>query len=314
MDYVIVLDSVACLPQSEINARPIKILPLTIMLGGKKYSDTYDEAVLLEIYRHGRIKVGEGTDAFTLTMEEIKRYMLDKIVPNHDFAICQTIAKAISPIHDHYRQVATTIAGDSRAVRDAANNERPFRMTYMSTGTLAAGQGLVAIYADDQLSRGMNYIKYKSDIEEFKKTVKGYSAIGDIIYGRHRAKIKGNKTVSLPTAWVANALNICPILKNHNEVITPVDMIRGYDNAVERLFEYCCERTKEGLHAPFINVSVADDPATLAKYKNYNKLKEVCEQTKTKLMVGVMTLAAAINLGPGCISVGIAPLDQQSEP
>ena len=314
MDYVIVLDSVACLPHAEISSRPIKILPLTIMLGGKKYSDTYDEAVLLEIYRHGRIKVGEGTDAFTSTMEEIKRFMLEKIVPNHDFAICQTIAKAISPIYEHYRSVAATIAADSRAIRDQANIERPFRMTYMSTGTLAAGQGLVAIYADDHLSRGMNYIKYKSDIEEFKKNVKGYSAIGDIIYGRHRAKIKGNKTVSLPTAWVASALNICPILKNHNEEITPVDMIRGYDNAVERLFEYCCDRTLEGLHAPFINISIAGDPATLENYKFYTRLQEVCEKTNTRLMVGIMTLAAAINLGPGCIAVGIAPLDQASEP
>ncbi|MEO0367793.1 MAG: DegV family protein [Pseudomonadota bacterium] len=314
MNYVIVLDSVACLPAEEVESRSIEILPLTIMLEGQKYADTYNEQTLLEIYKTGKIKIGKGTDAFTSTVGEIRKFILEKIVPKYDIAVCQTIAQAISPIYDHYRQVAATIAADSRSVRDTANIEKPFRMTYMSTGTMAAGQGLVALYADDQLSKGMNYIKYKADIEEFKKWVKGYSAIGDIVYGRHRAKIKGNKTVSLPTAWIASALDISPILKNHNEEITPVDMVRGYSNAVERLLEYCCDRALEGLKTPFINISIAGDPLSLNTYTNFKRLQKVCHDTNTKLLVGVMTLAAAINLGPGCVAVGIAPLERDIEP
>jgi hypothetical protein len=49
--------------------------------------------------------------------------------------------------------------------------DRPFQMTCMSSASLAAGQGLLAIYSDEVLAESSSYNKAKESIEDFKSTL-----------------------------------------------------------------------------------------------------------------------------------------------
>ena len=53
--------------------------------------------------------------------------------------------------------------------------ESPFRMSVVDTGSLAAGQGLVALYADDLMGEGLDFTDYRPIvIEDFKTLVKSF--------------------------------------------------------------------------------------------------------------------------------------------
>ncbi len=315
MKYAFVLDSVACVPEQELQRRSIKILPLAVSFEGTQYVDTTDEKALIAIHNAGRISVKSDAMSITPTEDDIRRFILKKVAIHYDVAICQSIGRPYTPIYEGYREVSQSIAADAKHVRTPLGIESPFRMSVVDSGSLAAGQGLIAMYADDLMRDGLDITDYRPLIEDFKTLVKSFTIVRDSVYIRHRVKQKGNKTVSLPVALIANALAISPIANNQNGGIDIIDMKnRGFDSSVNRVFGYCCERVIEGLVAPLINISFAGDPKTLVHHSNFKRLQHVCDDHNVALYVGVMTLAASINLGPGAMSIGIVPINQTVNP
>ena len=314
MNYTLVLDSSAAIPEYILKQRPIKMLPMTVRINDEEFPDIIDKTELLKIYASGRVSIDADIDVLTPTPELISSYILDEIVPNYDFAICQTLAKTVSPIYDNLSGVANQIAKDSRIVREKLGIQHPFRMTYMSTGTTIAGQGLLGIYADMILSRGMDYIKYTSQIEKFKKVSKGYLVIKDMVYARHRAKLRGVKTVAMPIAVLGKMVGLAPIALNHNEELKVITLQPSFEKSVNKLLKYARERIKEGLHFQVINITVAGDPKELEQFFEFEQLIKDAKAANVQVLLGVMGLAGSINCGPGAIGLGIAPKDITKEP
>jgi len=314
MKYTLVLDSSAALPEFVLKTRPIKILPITIRIDDNEFPDIVDETQLIDIYKSGQVSVDADIDVVSPNSELISGFILDQIVPEYDFAICQTIAKTVSPIFDNLSEVANNISKESRDIRENLGNDHPFRMTYLSSGTTVAGQGLLCVYADFVLSRGMEYTQYKTQIEKFKRLTKGYLAVKDMVYARHRTKLRGVKTVALPVAVIGKFIGLSPVALNHNETLNVVGMNSSYEKSVNKLFRYARERVKDGLYFAAINISIADDPSELENFSEFRKLKKDAEKSDVKLLIGVMSLAASINCGPGTVGMGIAPKNQTAEP
>lgn len=315
MNYVLILDSVACLPEEEIRRRKLEIIPLSIIVEGKKYIDTHNEKILSGLHKSGLINVNTKAKTISSTEAEIRHYLFKEIVPKYDVALCQTLGMAYSPIYESYRSVTFKVAQDAHKVRKEYAMDRPFQMTCMSSASLAAGQGLLAIYSDEVLAESSSYNKAKESIEDFKQYIKSFTIVRDPIYTRQHAKSKGNETVSYPVAWVADKLNLAPIGNNQNEEIQVVDVkSRGFDNSVDRVLGYCCDRVREGLKLPWVNISYAGDISKMPEFSNFKLLEKVCAAKGVTLLLGVMTMGAAINLGPGSMSVAIAPNDQETNP
>jgi len=314
MNYTLVLDSSAAIPEYLLKKRPIKMLPMTVRIDDDEFPDIIDEAKLIEIYQSGKVSVDADIDVFTPEAEHINRFILDEVVPNYDVAICQTLAKTVSPIYDNLSSVAKQIAKDSRDIRESLDINHPFRMTFMSTGTTVAGQGLLGVYADMLLSRGTDYTKYKSQIESFKKVTKGYLVIKDMVYARHRAKLRGVKTVAMPVAFIGKMIGLSPIALNHNEELKVITLQPSYDKSVNKLFKYARDRIKEGLHFQIINITIAGDPKELEAFPEYESLVKEAKVAGVQILVGVMGLAGSINCGPGSIGLGIAPKKVLIEP
>ena len=114
-----------------------------------------------------------------------------------DYAICQSLSRVASPIFDNFALVSSQISKDARVARNKLGIEQPFRMTSLNSGTTWAGQGLIAIYADIILSKGIELNEYTKVIEKFTKVVRTYAIVRDIFYSRKRAIEKGLKPLVL---------------------------------------------------------------------------------------------------------------------
>jgi len=314
MDYTLVLDSSAAIPEYLLKQRPIRMLPMTVRIDGEEFPDIIDKEKLIDIYNSGRVSIKSDIDVITPSPELITSFILEEIVPNCDFAICQTLAQTVSPIYSNLSGVAKQISKDSRLIREKLGIHHPFRMTYMSTGTTIAGQGLLGIYADMILSKGMDYVKYTSQIEKFKKVAKGYLVVKDMVYARHRAKLRGVKTVAMPVAVVGKMIGLSPIALNHNEGLKVITLQPSFEKSVNKLFKYARARIKEGLRFSVINITIAGDPKELHAFSEFQELIKDAKSANVQLLVGVMGLAGSINCGPGAIGIGIAPKNLIEEP
>jgi len=309
MNYTLVLDSSAAIPEYLLKQRPIKMLPITVRIDDNEFPDIVEKDELLEIYASGKVSIDADIDVISPNADLITKFILDEVAPHHDFAICQTLAQTVSPIYDNLSGVANNIAKESRDVRSKLGIDSPFRMTYMSTGTTVAGQGLLGIYADMMLSRGMEYTKYTTQIEKFKRVAKGYLVVKDMVYARHRAKLRGVKTVAMPVAVLGKMIGLSPIALNHNEELKVVTMQPSFEKSTNKLFRYARKCIKQGLHFPAINITIAGDPEGLEQFTEFEKLKSDAKKANVQ-----MGLAGSINCGPGSIGLGIAPKDLSLEP
>jgi len=312
MSYVIVLDSSAQLPESFIQTRPIKILPLRINLNGTEFSDRTSEQDLVKLYASGEISVDAKIESLATSVDQIRQYMVEEVVPHYEVAVCQTIAKAYSATYDHYTQAIEPILSDARELR--GQTTRPFRMVHTNTGNTSTGQGLIAVYADVALAKGLQYNEYASTIAKFKARTKAFTVLKDMVYGRHKSKQRGASSVSFPTALLMNAVGAVPVVCNSDDEMWVIGIKPKFEKAVNGILIYAMERIKEGLLFNCIILSIAADTAELDNFDEFANLKKVAAEYGVKIMVNVMTLSITCNYGPGSFSLGIAPKNTKAEP
>ena len=211
MDYVLIVDSVGCLPETEYRKRSIELLPLAVSFDGVRYLDTYEESVLLSIHSAKRVGVKSNSISITPSADYVRKYLLKNIVDRYDTVIFQTAGQTYTPIYLSCKAVANTCAAEAKAARSKRGIVAPFRVTATETKTALAGQGLITLHSDDMLSTGMSLTEFAPYIERFKSFVQSFLIVDDLMYARHRQKMKGNKTVSLPVAVIAKTLKVSPI-------------------------------------------------------------------------------------------------------
>lgn len=314
MKYTLIIDSVAALPESVIKARPIEVLPVTININGTPQPDNIDEGGLIDIYNGGSLSIKSEISTAPPSSEQIQDFILTRVVPYSDFAICQSLSRTTSPVYDNFADVGKQIAKKARDVRAGLGIETPFRMTTLNTGTTIAGQGLVAIYGDLLLSKGTDLQEYTKTIDKFTKLVKTYVIVRDLVYTRKRSIEKGVKTVGIGTALIGKTAGLTPIVEICNDVVTPISTKRGFENALDQLVEYAIDRIKDGLYVQVVNISYAGDLADLYGLTQIRKLQSVAKQHKVKVFFGIMGLASSSVYGPGGFSIGIAPKNQVDKP
>ncbi len=314
MKYVIIIDSVATLPEYVIKQRPIKILPVEITIDGNSQPDTLVASELNTIYKSDLINTNSKIDTTPPSEDDIHSYLMNEVAPHYDYAVCQTTSAANSPIFSAFKNCANNINIDAKKKRNSLGIQHPFYMSYVNSETSNAGQGLLALYADAMLSKGVEFSVYRENVEKFKRAVRTYTVVKDVLYTRNRAKRLGIDSIALPTAFIGQLIGVSPIIRFTRDVMTPLVLKPGYEKAVAKVCLYAIEQINQGLFLNFINIAYAGPISDLDQITEFQTLKSVAQTKKVKLVIGMMSLCGCINYSPGSFSMGIAPKNQTADP
>ncbi len=150
-------------------------------------------------------------------------------------------------------------------------------------------------------------------LEELAGNVHGYMITRDLYYMRARARHKGDRSVGLLTAALGSALDIKPVLHGYRGETAPVAKIKGFDNAVQRLFGFVGQRVVHGLLTPVVCVSYGGPLDELRALPGYAPLRETCQAHGVALLESVMSLTGMVNVGKGAVTVGFADVPHEFE-
>lgn len=306
MSSVVVVDSACDLPPGFIKNNPIKVMPLNITLDGNTMADTLTAGQKIELYQLGSLTRNHDAVSSPAGQDQIIQYYLDEIVAEFDFAIGLSVANSRSPNYQNWVDAQTTILRDNHQIRELKGVAGHFGMRVINSATMFTGQGVLAAHTAKLIKEGVNKNEIRERIESFKNTVYGFAVPRDIGYLRERGRKKGDKSVSFAAALIGKALDISPIIKGSQNVTEPVAKVRGFENAVDKLFDCVIERIEEGLETPFVVISIAEAPVKLLRIKKFLELREVAKGKGVEVLRTVMCPSGGINLGPGTISVGFA--------
>ncbi len=301
----LVVDSTCDLPQQFLRDNNIEVLPITIRLGDSDLVDNHSEEAALEFYRSHIGEKGHDAESVAFTTEQICETFLGRLVTEFDYVFCQTVMQSRSPIYENATKASFAILSQYHDARRQAGVEGPFALRVINTGTLFAGQGVIAAETVRLIKAGLDGNAIRKQIDSLLNCVRAYAVPPDLYYVRARARKKGDRSVSLLSAALGSALDIKPILCGYGDETKPVDKVRGFEPAVEKLFSYAIRRIEKGLMAPYLSISYAGDLDDVAKLPRYAELQAACTQAGVELLLSVMSVTGGVNIGPGAISLGL---------
>jgi DegV family protein with EDD domain len=302
----LVVDSACDLPGEYLRRNGFTILPITVHIGDATRVDQRDEQETLA-FLHSHVAEG-GADAETspFTTEQITALFLDKLVIDYDYVFCMTITKTRSPIYDNALQASYAILNEYRGVRMAAGYDTPFSLRVIDTQTLFAAQGITAVEAVRLMQAGEGAPKIRARLENLALHTYGFMIPRDLYYLRARARKKGDRSVGLLSAALGSALDIKPVLRGYRGATEPIGKIKGFDNAVQRLFAHTADRVRHGLMTPTVCLSYGGDLEELRALPGYDDLRVTCQSYNVEMFESVMSLTGMVNVGKGAVVVGFA--------
>lgn len=313
MSIALVVDAACDLPKDFLDARGIELFPISINVDGTLYTDDKDPAKLREFYSQDLLTLEHDAESIPYTPEQMQNLFLASIVPVYDFALVQTVSQKRSQIFANCSEAQPNILASYRNKKAIGELDKHFGMRIMNSSTLFTGQGLLAAFTSDLIQAG----KSKQDIvrlaEAFKGKIFAYVIPPNVAYIRERARKRGETSLSMLGALVAKSLDIKPILRANNDETTVIGKARGFDNAVNKLFQYAIKRVEAGLLSPYVIVSIAGQEADLEHHEGFIELKAVAKKQNVEVLVCVMGLTSGLNLGPGAISLALSAEEHDFE-
>lgn len=302
----IVVDSACDLPQDFISQHRIVVLPITVRIGEAMLADHRDEQATLSFLHAHVAEHGAEAETIPFSVQQIRDLFLERLVIDYDHVFCMTITRTRSPIHDNALQASFAILNDYKPVRQAAGFNSPFALRVIDTQNLFAAQAVTAVEAVRLRDSGASVQQIRERLEELAGNVHGYMITRDLYYMRARARHKGDRSVGLLSAALGSALDIKPVLHGYRGDTGPVAKIKGFDNAVAKLFDVVGQRVRAGLMTPAVCVSYGGELEELRSLAGYTELKRVCTEHGVQVLESVMSLTGMVNVGKGAITVGFA--------
>jgi DegV family protein with EDD domain len=302
----IVVDSTCDLPAEYIASNDVVLLPITVRIGEAMLADHRDEEATLSFLQAHVAERGHEAETIPYSVEQIRDLFLGKLVVDYDHVFCLTVTKSRSPIHEHAVQASFAILNDYKPVRQAAGYNSPFALRVIDSQNLFAAQGIGVVEAVRMRKAGDSVQKIRERLEELALNTHGYMVPPDLYYLRNRARTKGDRSVSLFSAALGSALDIKPILHCHRGETSPVGKIKGFETAVQKLFDFTIERIKAGLMTPTLCISYGGELGELRALPGHARLRDACAANNIELFESVMSLTGMVNVGKGAVVVGFA--------
>jgi DegV family protein with EDD domain len=268
----IVTDSTGDIPAAELEGLPITVVPLSVEIEGTVYRDGIDitREEFLERLRAGAFPRTSQPPigAFQETYQEILES-----------------GKDIVSVH-----IASKLSGTLNSATQAAKLLDQDRIHLIDTGTVTLALGFLAIEAAEMARDGESAETITSHLEQRKHDQRVYATLETLEYLR-----KGGR-IGRAAAMLGSALQLKPVVKIVDGVVEPVERVRTYRRALQRL-----ALTFEEV-GPFDRVAVLH----LGAPDEARRLRERIEaiQPGVRVLEGQIGTVIGAYAGPGVVGFG----------
>lgn len=229
--FQIVVDSAANIPAELVKKYDIRVISFVNYVNGQPLT-CFDPDLTME---QERVKGKEYYDALRAGAE-----IKTGLISSGDFEECfRSIMENNEDVL--YFSLSKNISGTYNSARIAAQElmenppiGRKIRMIDSLNASLA--QGILAIYASEMRSQGMDFDTIADTLETYPARMNGIFTVGDLKYLAKTGRLSGS------AALVGNILSIKPILRgNKDGYIVQYKKCRGRKAALNTLVSLVCE-------------------------------------------------------------------------
>lgn len=307
----IVVDSCCDLPKDFIDEHKIVVMPITLRIGDLLIEDRRDPEETQAFYtKHLDRKSEDFAESIPYSVQQIENLFLERLVLDYDYVFCLTITSARSLIYDHALQASRTILTKYRDIRRAAGIAERFGLAVVSSHNMFAGQGVITAEAVRLIRAGGTPSEIGARLRSLGEVTHTYLIPFDLFHIYKRASKKGEKSINWASYTLGSMLDVKPILHCHQDQTGPVDKVRGFEAAVERLFSKAAERIRQGLEVPHVCISYGGPLDEVSRFPGYAALERAASEADVRILLSPMSKTAAVNVGPGAVTLAFAASGQ----
>ena len=229
--FQIVVDSAANIPAELVKKYDIRVISFVNYVNGQPLT-CFDPDLTME---QERVKGKEYYDALRAGAE-----IKTGLISSGDFEECfHSIMENNEDVL--YFSLSKNISGTYNSARIAAQElmENPpmgRRIRMIDSLNASLAQGILAIYASEMRSQGMDFDTIADTLETYPARMNGIFTVGDLKYLAKTGRLSGS------AALVGNILSIKPILRgNKDGYIVQYKTCRGRKAALNTLVSLVCE-------------------------------------------------------------------------
>ena len=274
----IVTDSTADLPPAMATARFITVVPLTLHFDGRSLLDGVD-ITAAEFYR----RLPSATTHPTTSQPSPGRFAdtYTDLLKNHE---------AVVSIH-----ISAKLSGTFESARQAADMTDPKRVRVIDSEVVSMSLGLVTLAAAALASQNLDAAAIESRVLAMKPHLHTYFSVATLEFLRRGGRI------GRASALLGSVLQVKPVLCIRDGLVTPLERVRTFDRALNRVVEL----TREVDRGKGVCIIVGHADAQSDAERVAGELELIAET----LMIQPLGPVVGAHAGPGVVGVGCYPAD-----
>ena len=274
----IVTDSTADLPSQLVKARGINIVPLTLNFEGRSLLDGVDIRPS-EFYR----KLPNATTHPTTSQPAPGRF-------------AETYAELLSDHSDVVSiHISEKLSGTYASAVQGAEMTDPKRVVVIDSQLVSMSLGLLTLAAADVAARGADAKTVAEKVAAMRDDVQTYFSVATLEFLRRGGRI------GRASALLGSVLQVKPVLCIRDGLVTPLERVRTFDRALNRIVEL----TREVDRGKGLCVIVGHADAEADAERVARELDPIAET----LMIQPLGPVVGAHAGPGVVGVGCYPAD-----
>jgi DegV family protein with EDD domain len=274
----IVTDSTADLPPQLTASRSITVIPLTLNFGGKSLLDGVDIRPE-DFYRELPLATAHPTTSQPSPGRFAEAYTA--LLADH---------AAVLSIH-----ISQKLSGTYESARQAADMTDPKRVKVVDSENVSMSLGLLTLAASALASSGAGADAIEAKVLEMKRHVQTYFSVATLEFLRRGGRI------GRASALLGSVLQVKPVLCIRDGLVTPLERVRTFDRALNRIVEL----TKEVDRGQGVCVIVGHADALADAERIAAELDPIAET----LMIQPLGPVVGAHAGPGVVGVGCYPAE-----
>ena len=306
-DVCIAIDSTCNLPRSYIDKHAIRVLPIGLKMDGEIIPDLLDPLKSVQLYQSGNLEKNYDAETIPYSSAEMSRLLEQELVLNYDKVLVITIMHNRSDTFKNIRDAVFISQPKFKELRSQHGKDRAFRIFVFDSNTIFTGHGLLTYEAVRMLheeSATPEQIMMK--LENLKNRIRAFLIPRDLFYIKNRGASKGDNSINWLSYQMGNVLNIKPIIQAYQGDTGPIDKVMGFQSGVEKMFGSAQAAMDKGLLIKAIVMSYAGELAEIENLDSYQAFVRHAASKGIETLLSVMSITAAINVGPGSFSLAYA--------
>src|SRR5690349_23273415 len=274
----IVTDSTADLPSQLARTRSITVVPLTLNFEGRSLLDGVDIRPS-EFYR----KLPNATTHPTTSQPSPGRFAeaYAQLLRDHDEVVSIHISEKLSGTY------ASAVQGAE--MTDAA------RVRVVDSRLVSMSLGLITLAASTMAADGASGTSIVERVSAMRDQIQTYFSVATLEFLRRGGRI------GRASALLGSVLQVKPVLCIRDGLVTPLERVRTFDRALNRIVEL----TREVDTGKGLCVIVGHGDAEADAERVARELEPVTET----LMIQPLGPVVGAHAGPGVVGVGCYPAD-----